>query len=657
MLIQEEIIRIRELMSINEATRGGLGDDLSKKFAQTLAKTFKKLMGNLTDEDLLKLVKKNQEDIKMVFSKIRNSAEESINQLPINDLIKLVDSVDLKALGELRSSLDSKIFQEAWAKRANEFRNMSDSERVAEFTEWSEFWYKRIVENGFGKFEGGVPLEFKPFYESYFDQIQKNFRNIIDSQNPGFIKSTQPVIDFQDYIISRTWDNIIPISQKQIKRLVQNKKGFQSSFKALQQSIKDFFSTSLEQVEELMSLIKQMGEAEPRDLKVIKERISFLTQSIQKRERSFFEQLNRWVDENIVNEPNLKSELKNLDGYKKAKKLSDGETLKEINEKYKTYSERAKDLRGQYRSIFFKWGESFKKKYESDVGKFDTIFSSPKFKELRNSYLFGSTLSPKQWLEISRELGLPSTIVKMGKEYALTYLYWTAVRTLLETIWEYMVSGLLKFETFQESNFLLRQVYDEEGKPEFVEPESSEDIDYTEALMVNIWNNFLENLTDWNTIIPGLIDETVLAVVRGSGAWSTGNFKERVELHRQEVDNARNTARQELERLRQGSTQSDSTTTTTNRLLIPNDLESLFPQDLKNNLKKVFFENRLVVGKFKYVISDESETYEYAIQKKEFEKEDGTITTKWAIELPMGSDDWFPLDDEQTMANIIAASK
>jgi|688.fasta_scaffold83204_3 hypothetical protein len=657
MLIQEEIIRIRELMSINEATRGGLGDDLSKKFAQTLAKTFKKLMGNLTDEDLLKLVKKNQEDIKMVFSKIRNSAEESINQLPINDLIKLVDSVDLKALGELRSSLDSKIFQEAWAKRANEFRNMSDSERVAEFTEWSEFWYKRIVENGFGKFEGGVPLEFKPFYESYFDQIQKNFRNIIDNQNPGFRKSTQPVNDFQDYIISRTWDNIIPISQKQIKRLVQNKEGFQSSFKALQQSIKDFFSTSLEQVEELMSLIKQMGESEPRDLKVIKERISFLTQSIQKRESSFFEQLNRWVDENILREPNLKSELQKLDGYQKAKKLSDDTTLKEINEKYKTYSERAKDLRGQYRSIFFKWGKSFKKKYESDVGKFDTIFSSPKFKELRNSYLFGSTLSPKQWLEISRELGLPSTIVKMGKEYALTYLYWTAVRTLLETIWEYMVSGLLKFETFQESNFLLRQVYDEEGKPEFVEPESSEDIDYTEALMVNIWNNFLENLTDWNTIIPGLIDETVLAVVRGSGAWSTGNFKERVELHRQEVDNARNTARQELERLRQGSTQSDSTTTTTNRLLIPNDLESLFPQDLKNNLKKVFFENRLVVGKFKYVISDESETYEYAIQKKEFEKEDGTITTKWAIELPMGSDDWFPLDDEQTMANIIAASK
>ena len=657
MLIQEEIIRIRELMSINEATRGGLGDDLSKKFAQTLAKTFKKLMGNLTDEDLLKLVKKNQEDIKMVFSKIRNSAEESINQLPINDLIKLVDSVDLKALGELRSSLDSKIFQEGWAKRANEFRNMSDSERVAEFTKWREFWYKRIVENGFGKFEGGVPLEFKPFYESYFGQIQKNFRNIIDNQNPGFIKSTQPVIDFQDYIISRTWDNIIPISQKQIKRLVQNKEGFQSSFKALQQSIKDFFSTSLEQVEELMSLIKQMGEAEPRDLKVIKERISFLTQSIQKRERSFYEQLNRWVDENIVNEPNLKSELKNLDGYQKAKKLSDGETLKEINEKYKTYSERAKDLRGQYRSIFFKWGESFKKKYESDVGKFDTIFSSPKFKELRNSYRLGSTLSPTQWKEISKELGLPSTIVKMGKEYALTYLYWTATLALLETIWEYMVSGLLKFETFQESNFLLRQVYDEEGKQEFVEPGSSEDIDYAEALMVNIWNNFLENLTDWNTIIPGLIDETVLAVLRGSGAWSTGNFKELVDQHRQEVDNARNTARQELERVRQGSTQPDSTTTSPNRLLIPNDLESLFPQDLKSNLKRVFIRNAPVVGKFKYVISDGSETYEYAIQKKEFEKEDGTITTKWAIELPMGSDDWFPLDDEQTMANIIAASK
>jgi hypothetical protein len=158
-------------------------------------------------------------------------------------------------------------------------------------------------------------------------------------------------------------------------------------------------------------------------------------------------------------------------------------------------------------------------------------------------------------------------------------------------------------------------------------------------------------------VVPGLVDDTIFAILRGSGAWATGNFKELVDQHRQEVENARNTARQELERVRQGSTQPDSTTTSPNRLLIPNDLESLFPQDLKSNLKRVFIRNAPVVGKFKYVISDGSETYEYAIQKKEFEKEDGTITTKWAIELPMGSDDWFPLDDEQTMANIIAASK
>lgn len=663
MLIQEEIIRIRELMSINEATRGGLGDDLSKKFARTLAKTFKKLMGNLTDEDLLKLVKKNQEDIKLVFSKIRNSAEESIEQLPISDLIKLVDSVDLKTLGERISSLDSKMFQQTWEKRANDFRSLSDTDeftaaerRVMEFTKWRDYWYEKIVERGFDKFDGAVPLEFKPFYESYFDQLQKNFRNIIESQNPGFIKSTQPVVDFQDYIKSRTWDNIVPISEKQVKRLAQNKEGFLASFKTLQQSIKDFFSTSLEQVEELMSLIKEMGEEEPKNLKVIKERISFLTESIQKKERSFFEQLNRWVDQNIVGDPNLKSELKNLDGFERAKKLSDGETLKEINEKYKTYSERAKNLRGQYRSLFFKWGESFKKKYESDVGKFNTIFSSPKFQELRNSYRLGSTLSPKQWMEISQELGLPSTIVKMGKEYALTYLYWTAVLTLLETIWEYMISGLLKLETFQDSNFLLRQVYDEEGKEEFVVPESSEDIDYAEALMVNIWNNFLENLTDWETrVIPGLVDDTIMAVLRGSGAWATGNFKEKVEQHRQEVENARNAARQEVERLRQGSTQSDSTTTDSNRLSIPNDLENLFPQDLKINLKRVFIRNVPVVGKFKYVISDGSQTYEYPIQKKEF-KVNNSITTKWAIELPIGSDEWYPLDNEETMDNIIAAS-
>jgi hypothetical protein len=658
MLIQEEIIRIRELMSINEATGGGPGDDLSKKFAQTLAKTFKKLMGNSTDEYLLKLVKKNQEDIKTVFSKIRNSAEESIDQLPINDLIKLVDSVDLKALGELWASLDSNLFQQVWEKRANKFQNMSDSKRVAEFTVWRNYWYKRIVEDGFGKFEGGVPLEFKPFYESYFDQIQKGFRNTIESKNPGFIKSTQTVSDFQDYIKSRTWDNIVPISEKQVEKLAQNKEGFLASFKSLQQNIKDFFSTSLEQVEELMSLIKLMGEDEPKNLLAIKERISFLTESIQKRERSFFEQLNRWIEQNIVGISPFKSELTNLDGYTKAKKLSDNTTLEEINEKYKTYSDRAKDLRGQYRSLFFKWGESFKKKYESDVGKFNTIFSSPKFQELRNSYRLGSTLSPTQWMEIGQELGLPSTIVKMGKEYALTYLYWTATLALLETIWEYMVSGLLKFETFEESNFLLRQVYDYEGKEEFVEPESSEDIDYAEALMVNIWNNFLENLTDWETrVIPGLIDDTIFAVLRGSGAWSTGNFKELVDQHRQEVANARNTARQELERVRQGSTQPDSTTTSPNRLLIPNDLESLFPQDLKSNLKRVFIRNAPVVGKFKYVISDESQTYEYPIQKKEFDEENGTITTEWAIELPIGSGEWYPLKSNATMANIIAASR
>ena len=71
MLVNEEILRIKELMSLQEAGPGFV-DDGARIFAKQIAKIFKKLMGDLTDEEIATLLKKNTNEVKNVLNKLES---------------------------------------------------------------------------------------------------------------------------------------------------------------------------------------------------------------------------------------------------------------------------------------------------------------------------------------------------------------------------------------------------------------------------------------------------------------------------------------------------------------------------------------------------------------------------------------------------------
>jgi hypothetical protein len=673
MLVNEEILRIKELMSLQEAGPGFV-DDGARIFAKQIAKIFKKLMGDLTDEEIATLLKKNTNEVKNVLNKVRNASASNIESLSldstlIDDLLKIIDDVDLASIGERAyfSGFDS-TFKPEFVKKAAEWNKLTPEEFTDKFAEWKRYWYNRIVNEGFGKFDDSNPMpeNAKRFYEAYYEGLVQSFNNVVKRTNPNVdidpkkiddVLPKVPKKNFEDVLQAKGWDDVEPLSADVIEQLAKNNKGWFKAWNDLQTFIKDYFVDSSQQVEELLSLIKNASEPKPKKLKEIKDRISELTLRLQQKESGFYEAINRWIDQEIIGAPKLKEQLKGLKGYEKARKLSDEKTVEELDKKFLDYTTRAGKLREQWWDLIFKWGKTWQKKYSDQSSKISTIFKSDKFKELRNSYKLGSTLSPTQMGEIIRELGIPRGVAKLGKEYMLQYLFYNSLKAALETLWE-GISYFAYSSEFPGENFWKSQIYNEDGQLEITTTENEKDtMDQFHSAFKTFVTNLYESFTEVEAFIPGLIDDTILGLLRTWGAitGNSSNNSEDIEKVRNNTENLLDTTNSRLDSLRKGT--ADTETPESTRLLIPNDLESLFPQDLKINLKRVFKNNVPVVGKFKYVISDGSRTYEYLIQKEQFENEDGSITKKWAIELPIGSGVFYPLDSDETMTNIIAASR
>lgn len=656
MLVREEISRIKELMSLHEQGPGFV-DDGAKIFAKQIAKIFKSLGGKLTDDEIAALLKKNTDEARNILLKIRNASPNNIETLSldsslIDDILKIIDDVDLAKIGnEAYFANFDKTFKREFLNQAEEWNKLTPEEFSENFAKLKSYWYNRIVNTGFGKFDKSnpIPENAKSFYEGYYEALVQSFSSIIKKTNPEVdinqkkIEKIVPEVpkpkDFQDVLSSKKWDDIEPLSKQQINELAKKNKNWFKAWSQLQTYLKDYFDDSTQQVEELLSLMKTSGQPNPRELKVIKDRISELAKRLQQKETSFFEAINRWIDQNIFDMPTLKTELKGLDGFAKAKKLSNKETVKELDKKFENYTTRASKLREQWWDLIFKWGKSWEKKYSDQSSKITAIFKSDKFQELRNSYRLGSTLNPVQMGEIIRELGIPSGVAKLGKEYMLQYIYYNTLKASLETLWEgisyFAYSNELPGENFWES-----QIYNEDGELEITTTENEENrMDQSYSVFKTFATNLVESFTEFSGLFPGLIDDTILLGLKGWGK-ITGNSSNNSE----DVENVRNSTRNLLDstnsRLDSLSNRtSDTETTEPTRLLIPNDLESLFPQELVANIKR---DGAMSVNKFKYV----SGQYEYPIRKNE---------ASWLIELVPGS--WYPLNDNNVMASIIAASR
>lgn len=655
MIIKEEILRIRELMMLTEAPPSGGLNTAAENFGKFLATNILRLSKNFDDEAISKLFQKNQDKILSVIKKIRDlGPTDSISELSKSELKLLTDSVRTEYFAEKVFEKDFKMHQSSINKFVNDWVALSPDELKKEYDKMQKNVWDFFVNRGMGTIPQSQEASeiVRNFWEYYYQNYMTLFKNMMESKRPGFKNVIKPVTDYQDFINSRTWENITPLSDKEINALAKKNKGFFTSLNKQTQSTQDFFESRIALVDELMSLIKSL-EGPIRNPNSVKRRISDLMLKLQQDEKEFFELMDRWIDSNIVGNPTFKGQIKELPGYIKAKKLSSGETVQELDKLYGTFSERAKKLRGEYRGLLFKWGENFKKKYESDVSKLETILSSPKFKELRNSYLFGSTLSPSDWFAISKELGIPKTLGKYTAEFALQYLIWSAVKSIFETLYDATINGLYVLNPTSE--FIQTLAFDNEGKPVWTKNElviGDESNDWL-IILSNYLSNFQNQLTSWNGVIPGLLDDTIVGVknlitfISEGGNLSPEKRAKIEETIRRGFDRAQ----QEVENTQR---QQDSTTTSPRRILIPNDLESLFPQEIVKNIKRKFSTNNYVI---KFNEKEYPIQFFYNYNDKNYPMLKDEETGKWFINIPERSIDFYPLSDTSTIKALVAAEQ
>jgi hypothetical protein len=348
----------------------------------------------------------------------------------------------------------------------------------------------------------------------------------METKRAGFNTVVRDVTDWQSYINSRTWDNIVPLTQAELEVLGKNNKGFFPSWKNLQMLIKDTFNSKLENSKELMSLMKTFGEKGTINIESQAQRISDLMTTMGQKDKEFYRLIERWIEENVVGPDTLKirTELKSLGGLDKAKKLADGTTVKEIDEAYKDLISRRSDLLEQRWDIFTKWGKSWKNKYDPEMGKLRTILKKPEFKEFRNSLKLGTTLSFNDYIRIGRELGIPVAFWRFGKEVVFAYLVFNIYKSVIETLWEALTFyAFQNWETFQ-TDFIARQFTDDEGELELIRAKDDELSEEWRALGRTLGQNYLEALTEIDAV-PGLIFNELAAYPANLFGYLTGTGK------------------------------------------------------------------------------------------------------------------------------------
>jgi hypothetical protein len=581
-MIKEEIIRIRELMNLSEAAPG-VGDDLAKKFAQTLAPLFKKIATDYTDDELEVLLKKNAkniDEVKEIIKLIRDTpAQQLLNKIPAADLLKLVDATDMAKFAD--QAADRTNFEQFFVNNAAEWKGLDEEALKKEYKKFQEQSYDLIVNKGLGQFPEGVPPQAKEYFEKYYENVINRFKVWMENQRPGFNRAVKGITDWQDYILSRTWDNIEPLTDAQLRALAKNKKeGFFEGWREIQTQIKDYFASKTQISEELMTLVKQVGQNGefPKD---VEDRLSDLMEVLQKKDKQFYTLLNNWIDVNIVGASTLKNKLKSLPGFVRAKALSDGDTRKAIDTDLKTYSQRQRLLRQQFYDVITLWGKNWDAKFGEESSKWRTLWNSDSFKQLRASaFLPGTTLSLSDWGRIIKDLGLNAAVVKGGKEVAYTWLYWTFVISTLETLYDSIMSGASTL--WPANNWLKSQAFDEEGNPEFKDVDFFESPEYAGldralSIFTTFADNFLENTKYYNGGVPGWADDVAFRVrdlIYGIAKAGNLTTEEREKI-KTDVENSLKQAQDKKEELERGEN-TGTEESSKNRLLIPNDLERAF---------------------------------------------------------------------------------
>lgn len=525
MNLQEEITRVRELMTLKEDTNQKVilseasprfSSPYAKEFAEFLLQTIGKSTRSETLENLQKSLMRQSNEAADFLRKIKaqnfsdDALEQFIKNLPEEDLYKIFKELDLVGLGLLEYNRTwKKSFTDAIQKNIGALTGTSKREAQREYNKLMNYWKKEIVGKGMGRFPSGPPQELLPYYESMYQTMQtsaeREFKKIFPDVK---IKGRSA---WAQQMNSRAIEDLRPLTDDQIARLSRRNANFVGNMYQFMDIVTDYFRSKMSLMEEMSQIIKTL-ESLPTNPQALEDRLEHIMVRMQKKDVEFAKTYERWVNANVVGNPTLKEELLKLKGYQRARALApDGDVIKQINKDIGTFSQRRAKLNEQIKDIIFKWGDSWKAKYGR--GFWATVFKKGELKEFKSWFLTGSRISAPDLVRIGRELGIPKAIMMAGKDIAMSYFLWHAYWAFIETLWEGLsYTAFVNDWVFK--GFWYDQIYDEEGNLEYT-PVTGDDESY--SLWMTALNNLIEGLDPtegWGVFIndPDLENLTKVAM-------------------------------------------------------------------------------------------------------------------------------------------------
>lgn len=503
MNLQEEITRVRELMTLkedtnqkdilSEASPPRFSSKYAKEFAEFLLQTVGKSTRSETLENLQKSLMRQSNEAADFLRKIKaqnfsdDAIEQFIKNLPEEDLYKIFKELDLAGLGMMEFNRTwKKSFTDAIQKNIGGLAGMSKREAQKEYNKLMNYWKKEIVGKGMGRFPSGPPQELLPYYETMYQTMRTSAEREFKKIYPDVkIKGRSA---WAQQMNSRAMEDLTPLTSEQIARLARRNANFVGNMYQFMDIVTDYFRSKMSLMEEMSQIIKTL-EGTTTNPQALKDRLEHIMVRMQKKDVEFAETYKRWVNTNVVGNPNLKEELLSLRGYERARALApNGDVIKQINEDIGTFWQRRAKLNEQIRDVIFKWGKKWREKYGQSF--WATVWKKGELKELKSWFFTGSKISPRDLVRIGRELGIPRAIMMGGKDIAMSYFLWHFYWALAETLWEGL-SYTAYVNDWWLKDFWYDQIYDEEGNLEYT-PVTSDDESYSFGMTA--WNNFIEGL-------------------------------------------------------------------------------------------------------------------------------------------------------------------
>jgi len=295
--------------------------------------------------------------------------------------------------------------------------------------------------------------------------IRKDLENFIDEEFAALAKAKAPVTPKKtgNYIRTTSEETPETLTTEKLKQLNRLNRGFWSKTQKFMQEWVDLFTGYNKLLDETLVLINSYrnykGDAQAQG--DIMDRILTNVETIARKEKQAFDDLNRWIDNEIApHDSALASELRRKSPWRRAESLMDGTMKAEWKKTHGSGWQRTKNLWTQFFSLGSptNWfGPRFKTKWAPNSQKGDWVWGravankwagilkGPEFKEFR---AWATSLQTKNLDALKDEaarIGLPKTIWNLGWNYLYGAIKFWAVKNVLEA-WGGAMSEMLSVE-------------------------------------------------------------------------------------------------------------------------------------------------------------------------------------------------------------------